>query len=81
MEKLYVVRCNITDISALEIYPPSNLTDLNLSRNSIGEDGCRTLSNILQEPGSTLKHLYLISTGIGDEEAELLATSSHFTET
>ena len=74
-ENLHVVRCNITDISALETYPPSNLTVLNLSRNSIGRNGCRTLANILQESGSTLKHLYLLSTGIGDEETELLATS------
>ena len=75
VELLYLVNCNIIDISALESYP-FTIQKLALTRNNIGRDGCITLCNLLQqESGSTLTHLYLSRTGMGDEEAELLATS------
>ena len=68
--------CNINNISSLSTYNLPNLQRLNLCGNKIGREGCMTLSNLLQqELGSTLIHLYLSSTGMGDEEAELLATS------
>jgi len=67
--------CNITDISALEPYNLPDLEKLVLSHNSIGREGCVTLSNLLQREGSTLTDLFLDNTGMGDEEAEILATS------
>jgi len=73
---LHFYNCNITNISALDTYNLPTLQQLNLNCNKIGRDGCITLSNLLQQgSGSTLTHLYLSSAGIGDEEAELLATS------
>ena len=75
VEGLDLFNCNITDISALETYDLPNLQRLTLNYNIIGREGCITLSNLLQQKGSNLTHLFLASTGIGDEEAELLATS------
>jgi len=75
VEKLYLFDCNITDISALDTYNLPHLQLLHLSENNIGRDGCITISNLLQQEGSTLKQLYLASTEMGDEGAELLATS------
>ena len=43
--------------------------------NNIGREGCIIISNLLQKEGSTLAHLHLEWTGIGDEEAEVLAYS------
>lgn len=75
LTELKVNNCNIADISALETYNLPNLQYLNLNRNNIGREGCITLSNILQNEASTLTKLHLDSTGIGDEEAKILATS------
>jgi len=75
VEYLSVRHCNITDISSLSTYNLPNLQILSLSGNSIGREGFITLSNLLQQESVTLKHLYLQNVGIGDEEAELLATS------
>jgi len=67
--------CRITDISVLDTYALTNLRQLNLNRNNIGREGCVTLSNMLQKGGSTLKNLFIIDTGMGDEEAEIIAAS------
>jgi len=75
VEKLYLFDCNITNISALDIYNLPHLQLLHLSDNNIGREGCLTISNLLQQEGSNLKQLYLASIGMGDEGAELLATS------
>ena len=47
-EGLYFRKCNLTDISVLEIYTPSNLQYLGLDENAIGMEGCRTLADLLQ---------------------------------
>ena len=67
--------CNIGDISALDRYNLPCLHTLHLNRNSIGREGCITLSNLLQQEGSTLTTLYLSDTDMGDEEAEIIASS------
>ena len=67
--------CNITNISALETYNLPNLQKLSFNDNNIGKEGCIIISNLLQQEGSNLKHFYLSGTGMGDEDAELLATS------
>ena len=75
MEELYFGSCNITDISALNVYNIPNLQRLSLSGNSIGREGFITLSNLLKREGSTLTNLLLRHTGIGDEGVEILANS------
>jgi len=75
VEDLDFINCNIEDISALETYNLPNLQYLNLNKNNIGRNGCITLSNLLQKEGSTLTRLSLEWTGLGDEEAEILANS------
>jgi len=73
--ELVIGSCNITNISALDRYTITNLRSLQLYNNEIGNDGCRTLSNMLQQQGSNLECLDLDRTGINDEGAALLATS------
>ena len=73
-KKLICRNCNITDISALDTYALQNLQHFNLSNNNIGREGCRILSGLLQKEDTSLKYLYLDNTGMGDEEAEILAT-------
>ena len=77
VEKLYFYYCNTTNISALDRYNLPNLECLSLSGNNIGigRDGCITISNLLQKDGSTLKKLFLFDTDMGNEEAEIIATS------
>jgi len=75
IERLYFGGCNITDISVLNTYNLPNLRDLYLTRNNIGREGIMTLSNLLQQEGSTLTKLHLMATGMGDEEAEIIASS------
>ena len=76
VEELFISSCNITaDISALETYNLPKLQILNLNYNNIGREGCITLSNLLQKEGCTLTKVHLDSTGMGDEEANILATS------
>jgi len=75
VKELYFYDCNITNISALDTYNLPNLKEVNLGNNNIGRDGCITISNLLQKKGSTLAKVVLINTGMGDEEAELLASS------
>ena len=75
IEEIRISRCNITDISALGTYTLPNLQKLSLYGNNIGKDGCTTLSTLLQEEASTLKYLNLENTGIGDDEAGILAIS------
>ena len=65
----------ITDISALDKYTLPLLEELNLGSNNIGKDGCITISNLIQKEGSTLKEVFLASTGIDDEGVEILANS------
>jgi len=72
---LIIGSCNITDISALDRYTLTNLRSLQLNNNEIGNDGCRTLSNMLQQEGSNLECLNLDNTGINDEGVTLIATS------
>ena len=74
IKRLSFGSCNIRNISALERYNLPNLNTLGLSGNYIGREGCILISNQLQKEGSTLKSLYLNSTGMRDEEAELLAS-------
>jgi len=67
---------SIESISALDTaYTLPNLQRLNLGRNNIGRDGCIILSNLLQREGSPLSVLILEHTNMGDEEAEIIATS------
>ena len=77
VEKLYFYYCNTTNISALDRYNLPNLECLSLSGNNIGigRDGCITISNLLQQEGSNLKTLFLRDTGLGDQEAEIIAKS------
>lgn len=75
IKELNLNECNIKDVSALNTYPLRNLQDLELYNNNIGRDGCIAISKLLQKEGSTLTRLGLDSTGVGDEEAEILATS------
>ena len=72
---LYLQDNNIEDISALNRYILPNLHTLNLNGNKIGREGWITISNLLQKEGSTLTTLYIRNTDLGDEEAELLASS------
>jgi len=67
-------KCNITDISALEIYSLPNLQKLNLMENNIGREGGIVLSNMLQKEDTMLEALYLDNTGI-DEGTEILVNS------
>jgi len=75
MEKLCCYDCNIEDISALDRNNLPNLQYLSLSGNDIGRDGCITISNLLQKEDSGLKKLFLFDTDMGNEEAEIIATS------
>jgi len=75
MRKLYFYNCNITNISALDRYNLPNLESLNLNENHIGREGIITISNLLQQEGSNLKTLYLRDTGLGDQEAKIIANS------
>jgi len=75
MEELFISSCNITDISALDRYNLPHLKQLNLNWNKIGREGCIILSNLLQQEGSTLTTLYLRDTGMGDQEADIIAAS------
>ena len=72
---LFVGNCNISDFSALETYNISNLKELILNNNNISREGCITISNLLQQEGSTLIELYMVHTGIDDEGVEILANS------
>ena len=67
--------CRISDISVLDTYTLRNLQNLNLNSNPIGRGGCVTISNILQNGDSRLTNLYIINTGMGDEEAKNIASS------
>ena len=75
VKELHFDSCNITDISALDRHNLPRLKQLILNGNNIGKEGCRTLSNLLQQEGSTLTELYLINSGINDEGAEIIASS------
>ena len=75
VDRLFYRHCNATDISALETYTLSNLQYLGLDGNSIGREGCITLSNLLQKEDTRLKYLDLDNTGIEDEDVELIASS------
>ena len=73
--ELFINDCNITNISALDTYTPSNLRSLGLGGTNIGRQGCITLANILQKEDSNLIYLAIDKSGIGDEEVDLLVTS------
>ena len=75
MEELRFNQCNIADISALNTYTLPNLRLLTLNGNNIGRDGCNVVSNLLQKEDSSLIELDLVSTGMGDDEAEIIASS------
>jgi len=75
IQNLCFVRCNITDISALESCNLPNLGILSLIGNKIGRDGCLVLSNLLRQEDTVLTHLYLQNTGIDDEGAKTIANS------
>jgi len=67
--------CNITNISALELYALPYLNVITFHGNNIGREGCRTLANILQKKDTRLSYLFLDNTGIDDEGAEIIANS------
>jgi len=75
MNQLFFSGCNIEDVSSLETYPLSNLRELSLSHNTVGREGFIIIANLLQKEDSTLIRLYLNTTGMGDDEAEIIATS------
>lgn len=75
IQELSMRSCDITKISSLETYELPNLQKLNLIDNEIGRQGCIIISNLLQKEGSALTKLYLDSTGMGDDGAEILAAS------
>ena len=58
---------------SLEKY--TNLEKLWLGRNNIGNEGCRSIANLLRKESSSLRYLDLENNDIGDEEAEILANS------
>mmetsp|Transcript_3160 Transcript_3160/g.5764 ORF Transcript_3160/g.5764 Transcript_3160/m.5764 type:complete len:510 (+) Transcript_3160:97-1626(+) len=64
---------NIQSIPSLEKY--TNLEQLWLMGNNIGKEGCRSIAKLLQNESLGLRHLYLDSNDIGDEEAEILANA------
>jgi len=66
-------RNNIQNISSLEYY--THLKELHLDGNDIGRDGCMVISKLLQKEDSSLRVLSLNSTSMGDDEAEILASS------
>ena len=74
-EDLYFSGCNIEDISALKVYALPHLRNLYLRGNNIGRDGCMVIANLLQQKGSMLTNLDLRDIGMGDDEAESIATS------
>jgi len=73
--KLSVGWCNIIDISVLETYNLPKLRDVLLNGNNIGREGFIIISNLLQKESTTLRSLSLMETGMGDEEAEMIASS------
>jgi len=75
ISELFFYQCNNKDISALETYNLPYLQYLNLNGSRIGNEGCSILSNLLQRESTTLKKLILVGTGMGDEEAAIIATS------
>jgi hypothetical protein len=75
LEKLFIDSNNLTDISALDRYNLPNLQTLHFGDSNIGREGCITISYLLQQEGSTLNYLNVANTGMGDEEAALLAAS------
>ena len=77
IEELVLCRCDITDISALNLSSVTlpHLKKITLNRNSIGREGIVELSNILQQERITLTKLHLHSTDIDDEDLEILANS------
>ena len=75
INRLFFYGCNIEDISALNTDTVPNIGILDLSNNNIGRTGCITISHLLESKASTLTQLVLGSTGMGDDEAEMLANS------
>ena len=54
---------------------PEHLSDLNLSSNSIGPDGCLGLAQILQKQNTTLRSLRLNHNNINDEAVQILVNA------
>ena len=75
MEELFIRRCNIRDISALQTYNIPNLRELVLNGNNIGREGCITISNLLKKESTVLTEVFLIDTGVNDEGVEIIANS------
>ena len=75
IKELKLLSCGITDISALNTNTLSQLEELVLDINQIGNAGIMILSNMLQKEESSLTKLNLYDTGIDDEGAEFLADS------
>ena len=61
---------NVCIPTSLENY--TNLERLYLSSNKIGREGCISIAKLLQKEGLRLRDLRLFSTGMGDDEAEIL---------
>ncbi|XP_043088872.1 NACHT, LRR and PYD domains-containing protein 12-like [Puntigrus tetrazona] len=80
LETLKLYDCGITDkgyaalASALKSNP-SNLRELDLSRNELGESGLNLLSNLLKHPHCKLEALQLNHCGLTDEGCAALASA------
>ncbi|KAL7465813.1 hypothetical protein ACHAXS_006134 [Conticribra weissflogii] len=71
---LNLSHCDISNISALKNISLPNLMHLRLSSNSIGLDGCKTLSNWLRSSDSNeLRTLCLQNCHINDDGAKVLS--------
>ena len=74
LKVLYLSKNNIHSLpTSLENY--TNLEELHLSNNQIGNEGCRSIAKLLQKEGTHLNLLNLYSNDLGDEDAETLADS------
>ncbi|XP_078138895.1 ribonuclease inhibitor-like isoform X4 [Centroberyx gerrardi] len=80
LERLRLHGCDITEeaceslASALSL-SPSHLKDLDLSRNSLGDQAVTQLSGFLMNPACQLERLWLRGCGITEEGCESLASA------
>lgn len=79
LRTLYLDRNNIQNISSLEHY--TRLEELYLEGNDIGEAGLVVISKLLKNEDSCLRTLDMNATGMGDDEAEMLADSLKYNTT
>ena len=75
IETLNCDNCGIESIDIDSDHIPRNLDVLSLSENSIGVDGCRGLTNLLQGGDATLERLFLDRNNIDNEGVEILTNA------